>query len=76
MPIYLKFGPNKLSHKIQINECYLFGYAPGVLRFGTGQYQTWTTGLEQTVRVVRLEGPGLQACPYQPQQFFILPRST
>ena len=29
MPIYLKFGPNKLSHKIQINECYLFGYAPG-----------------------------------------------
>ena len=30
MPIYLKFGPNKLSHKIQINECYLFGYALGV----------------------------------------------
>ena len=32
MPIYLKFGPNKLSHKIQINECYLFGYVSEISR--------------------------------------------
>ena len=31
MYIYLNFEPNKLSHKIQINESDLLGYAPGEL---------------------------------------------
>ena len=31
-----------------------------ILRFGTDQYQTWTTEPGRTVRVVRLEGPCLQ----------------